>query len=113
MNPSVKATAPKEADIQKSILEWLNLRGHFVWRNNTGAYVGKYKGKSRFFRFGMKGSSDIVGVAANSGKLIAIEVKCFGKTPTPDQMIFLKRVKSNNGIACIANSIDDVIAVGL
>lgn len=103
----------RESEIQRSILEYLTMRGHFVWRNNSGAYVGEHKGKTRFFRFGKKGSSDILGCAKSTGKIIAIEVKRLGGDVTPEQNSFLGSIQKENGIAFVAYSVDDVIKAGL
>jgi len=62
-----------EAQIQKSILDYLALRSVLFWRNNTGAYNTEYKGKKRFIRFGFKGSPDIFVV--KEGKIYGIEIK--------------------------------------
>ena len=96
-----------EHELQKIILEYLNLKGHFAWRNNTGAMVAEYKGKKRFWRAGIKGSSDILGVAKD-GKFIAIECKGKGKYPTREQKDFLLEVERRGGYACVAWSLEDV-----
>jgi len=62
-----------EHDAQKSILEWLAYRRIFHWRNNSGAMVSEYKGRTRFMRFGAVGSPDIF--AMRKGVCYGIEVK--------------------------------------
>jgi len=99
----------KEKDIQKQIIKYLLMKGHYVWRNNTGMM----RQESRFIHFGKRGSSDILGCQKGTGKLIAIEVKAkHGKT-TPFQDEFAKNVQERGGIAIVARSIEDVIAIGL
>ena len=69
LTPGVRV--PYNLDSQKGV----------VWRNNTGAVrTGR-----RFFRFGINGMPDIIGVTA-TGRFIACEVKMDGKKPTEIQM---------------------------
>jgi len=99
----------KEIDLQKQIVEYLNLQGHFVWRNNSGLFFVKGKsGKTRAIRAGLKGSSDILGVL-NGGTIIAIECKIAYNRPTIEQLDFLNRITSLGGVAFIAYSLEDVI----
>ncbi len=94
------------------ILRYLLEQGHFCWRNNTGAVKMDYTTKmghrhSRFWRAGMKGSSDILGVAKD-GKFIAIETKIKPNKPTAAQEYFLQRIRENNGYAFCAYNLEDV-----
>lgn len=107
-----KALEVSESDIQKQIIEYLNLKGHYVWRNNTGGTPYIYKGKQRFIHYGKKGSSDILGVAKD-GKIIAIEVKRPGNNLTPEQTWFLGEINGRGGYGIFAYSLDDVIRFGL
>lgn len=127
----MKKPQPKEAEIQRAILEFLKLHGIFCWRQNTGAFRLMNNGKSRFVRAGFPGISDILGIlprwwyegkkrglvraisTATSmppdvGQFLAIEVKRPGEKPTLDQQAFLQAVKANGGIAFVAHSVDDV-----
>ena len=63
----------KEAEAQKAIMEWLAWKHVFHWRNNTGAMMSEYKGRTRFMRFGAVGSPDIF--ALKDGVCYGIEVK--------------------------------------
>lgn len=101
----------KESELQKSILEWLDVNKNigYFWRTNpTGIGNGFrviQRGAGR-----IKGVSDIIGVLKN-GKLCAIEVKIKGGTISPEQVAFMKNVNSRGGLAFIARSLDDVINV--
>jgi hypothetical protein len=102
--------------VQSAILSYLEMRGHFVWRNNSAfiksEYVNRYgQKKTRAFRAGVPGSSDILGVEKGTGRFIAIEVKYGKNKPTDDQERFLAEVKSRGGIAIVAYSLDEVTAV--
>jgi len=100
---------PKEKDIQRAILEYLSLIKLFHFRNNTGAVVSSYKGKQRFFRYGMAGSGDILGILPD-GRFFSIEVKVPGRKPTECQLEFMVVVRKSNGVAFVAYSVDDVIS---
>jgi len=96
-----------EKDIQKAILEYLQIKGYFCWRNNTGAQSSQYNGKTRFFQYGFKGSGDILGLT-KEGKFFSIEVKAKGKKPTDSQVEFIQNITKNKGIAFVAYSVEDV-----
>lgn len=97
-----------EAQIQKQILEWLNLQYKVkAWRNNTGAMTATYKGKKRFMRFSERGAADIFGVY--HGRFLAIEVKRPGNKPTIDQHCWLQEMKNLGAIAFWATSLEDCI----
>ncbi len=104
MQTKYKAT---EKEIQKAIGDYLTAQKVFWWRNNTGVFVGEYKGKKRLVRFGKKGSGDIF--AIHDGKFISIEVKTPGKKPGEDQIEFIKAVRQNGGRACWVDNIDEFI----
>lgn len=104
------APVPTEAAIQKQILEYLEIRGIFHFRNNTGAFPSEYKGKKRFIRFGSVGSSDILGIYPG-GRFLAIEVKRPGGKLSDHQKHFLEQVQARNGIGIVAHSVDDVMKV--
>lgn len=100
----------KEKYIQRRIIDYLTLRGYFIWRNNTGAV--RYKpprGRARFVRYGLPGSSDIIGVTKD-GRFLAIEVKTpeTVKNVSPAQKKFIARIRENGGVAFVASSIEDV-----
>lgn len=54
---------PLERDIQKAILEYLQMRGIFAFRVNTGAAMlpGR-NGRKQLVRFGFAGVADIIGI---------------------------------------------------
>jgi len=93
-----------EAQVLKDVMHFLTLRGIFHWRNNSGAYKAE---SGAFVRFGKKGTSDIIGVYPG-GRFFACEVKRPGGLLSDEQIEFLKRVRANGGVACVAESVDDV-----
>lgn len=94
----------KEKDIQNAIVEWLEWKKIFHYRNNTGAFVRP--GTSSFYRFGVPGAPDIVCVI--SGLFVGIEVKRPGGRLSPLQEDFGKRLTKAGGIYIVATSIEDV-----
>jgi RecB family endonuclease NucS len=88
-----------EGQILYDILEYLELRRVYAWRNQTGRRGG--------VRFGKVGSSDILGVL-DDGRALAIEVKSEKGKATQEQLIFLAEVAKRGGVAFIARSIEDV-----
>lgn len=99
-----------EASIQKAILDYLKLKGHFPIRINTqGVPMWNEGNRLKGFRPSpMKGVADILGVT-KKGQFFAIEVKKKGNKPSPEQIHFLKEVESRGGIAMVAYNLDDVI----
>jgi hypothetical protein len=108
-----KLPHPLEAEILRQCLDYLALQpDFFTWRNNTGAFriPNALGGKTRFVRAGLVGSSDILGVMAPRGRLVAIEIKRPGNNPTEAQYTFLELVNRLGGLSCVVRSLDDLIA---
>lgn len=99
-----------EGEVQNQILEYLNFKQIFNWRQNTmGVYCGKdNQGNARFRKAPTTGVSDILGVLSN-GRFLAIECKRPGGKPTPEQLEFIDSVNNNGGLAFIADSLDVVM----
>jgi hypothetical protein len=102
----------KEQELVKLILQYLNLKGHFCWRNNTGAvksiYTDKHgKSRTRMWWAGIKGASDILGVL-KGGKFLAIECKIGKNKPTIHQQNFLNQIHQRGGLAIVAYNLEDV-----
>ena len=99
-----KLGQPKESEIQKAILDYLRLRGIFCWKTNN---VGIFKQSTgRYIKVGVGGISDIIGITPQ-GRLIAVEVKRKGKSPTPEQKLFLEQIIAKKGIGFVAYGIED------
>lgn len=90
-----------EGELVHAALEYLQRRGVFAWRNNTGAV----KADDRFIRYGYRGSADILGVAAD-GRIVCCECKSqFGRL-SAYQEHFLAEVKERGGIAIVVRPHD-------
>ena len=79
------------------------MRHVFAWRNNTGGF----KKNGHFYRFGLVGSSDILGVLPD-GRFLAVECKRPGNRPTPAQDDFLKQVREKGGLALVVYEVQEL-----
>ena len=92
----------EESEVLKQCLEYLKMRNIFAWRNNSGAV------KNGKLRYGMPGSSDILGILPN-GQFLAIECKREkGGILSDKQVEFLSRIKENGGVALVVHSLNDL-----
>lgn len=96
---------PTEHEIQTDIMDWLDAKGYFFWRNNSGAVK---RGK-RYIRFGAKGSPDIFVI--RNGKIWGIEVKDHRGKLSGEQAEFLTAMQDNGGGYIIARSLEEVTLV--
>lgn len=80
-----RAFQPREADIQKAIIQWARAHGIAIFRRNVGG--AKLTG-GRFVRFAEPGQSDLYGWTP-SGKHFELEVKRPGQKPTVEQQAWL------------------------
>jgi hypothetical protein len=109
-----------EAAIQQQIRLALSRAGSVMHRNNIGAYRDE---TGRVIRYGVgnPGGSDLIGwtpvlithdmVGGMLGVFTAIEVKAPRGRPTEAQLNFLRQVQLGGGIAGIARSTQDALAL--
>lgn len=95
----------KERDIQRAIIDYLELKKILFIRNNSGAFKTDWG----FYKFGKKGSPDIVAVQKGTGRFIGIECKAKGKYQTKEQKEFQRLLEKDGGLYILARSLDDVI----
>lgn len=95
----------KESQIQKAILQYLQIKGVFCFVNKT---TGTFDPVRKSFRANTthKGVSDILGIY--QGRFLAVEVKSKTGRPTPEQTKFIEDVNNEGGIAFIARGIEDI-----
>ena len=93
----------RESHIQKAIVEYLEYRDIFHYRNNSGAFKRE---DGHFYRFGAKGSPDIVCVI--DGKFVGIEVKRYGGKQSDYQKDFQSNLEAAGGRYLLAYSVEDV-----
>lgn len=106
--PSMPMPGAKEADVLKSVLEFLRLHPRVGWvrRMNVGATESA---DGRYVKFGFTGCSDIIG-QMKDGRFLAVEVKReIGGKATEGQLAFIYTVQKYGGVAGVVRSIDDVI----
>lgn len=98
----------KESDIQRLIMLALSDAGCLIWRNNTGVLKNA---AGIPIKFGLcVGSSDLIGIAPG-GRFLAVEIKTPTGKPTPEQTRFLEAVRARGGIAGIARSPAEALAL--
>ena len=97
----------REQDIQRLIMLALSEAGCLIWRNN----VGVLKNAAGIpIKFGLcVGSSDLIGLYR--GRFLAVEIKTPTGKATPEQLRFIEAVKRHGGIAGIARSPADAVAL--
>ena len=99
----------KETYLVRQITDFLNYRGYFVQRTNSGSVRFKdSSGRSNFIKLAHAGTADITGCSP-SGQFIAIECKIGKNKPTALQEAYLEEIRKRGGIAIVAYSLDDVI----
>lgn len=98
----------REQDIQRLIMLALSEAGCLIFRNN----VGVLKNAAGIpIRFGLAvGSSDLIGIAPG-GRFLAVEIKTPTGKATPEQLRFIEAVRARGGIAGIARSPAEALAL--
>lgn len=102
-----------EKEIQLAICDYLSLKHYFFWRQNTTAV---FDPTTKFFRpmpkYAMRGVSDII-VIGKRGFAVFIEVKRKGQKLSEYQELFKAQCEKVGATYLVANSLDDVIKIGL
>lgn len=97
-----------EADLMRLIQIAVSTKGHRVWRNNVGVAWDK---RGVPIRFGLQvGSADLIGLTS-SGRFLSIEVKTSTGRISDEQLAWRDMVTDMGGIAIIARSVEDVVAL--
>ena len=96
-----------EQDITRAIIAAVNATGLAeVWRNQSGTV----RVKGGYMHHAHAGVADVVGFAARSGLMVAIEVKKPGEVPTQAQTAFLERLRRAGGVAACVTSVAEALA---
>jgi hypothetical protein len=95
-------TTPEGA-VVAAALHYLQFRGVFAWRNNTGSY--KPEGTRRYVKFGYRGSADILGITGD-GRMVACECKAGKGKLSSYQTAFLDEVRRRGGIGIVVREDD-------
>ena len=82
-----------------------------LWRNNTGSALRDFGAAGmRPLKYGLcVGSSDLIGIVAPHGRLIALEVKTASGRVTREQQQFLDLVQKMGGVARVVRSVDEAL----
>lgn len=111
-----------ETAIMHRIMLALSDAGCLIFRNEVaGAWVGRQIHRdsqhvtlaaARMITFGVggKGGADLIGIAPD-GRFLAVEVKTQTGRPSKEQLLFIDAVRNAGGIAGIARSPDDALAL--
>ena len=104
----MKRNPTPEGAALSAICDYLSMKRHFYWRNNTGAVKTATGG---FMCFGTPGSPDVIVI--KHGLFIGLEVKAPSGRQSPDQKEFERGVTEAGGEYHLVRTIDDVQAIGL
>jgi len=95
----------KETDLIKLICDYLEAKGEFFYRNNTGGFRTE---TGHFYRYGAVGSPDIIIV--KNGKYIGVEAKVGKNKMSPAQMTFAENLIDAGGkYILVRDNLDDLI----
>lgn len=97
-----------EGDLVKAVIAYLNARGGFAWRNQSGQILLGSGATSRVVRMGRKGMPDVLAVISPLGRLVAVECKRGKAKPTADQTRVMGELKKRGALVIVARSIVDV-----
>jgi hypothetical protein len=98
---------PIEKGNQKLFAGWLQANGCKVYRRNVSLVRAIYKGKSRAFKCGEPGQSDLYGWLPHPrrGVHFECEVKRPGERPTPAQIDWLQQTNDSGAVGFWADDI--------
>lgn len=120
----------REGDLVRAVIQYLNARGAFAWRNQSGMLRGTHKGKPWAVRMGTKGMPDVLAVMPQMadppnweevpgtdgkwvkrsviGRLIAVECKRPGNNPTKVQEHTMAELRKRGALVVVAYDVRDV-----
>lgn len=77
-----------------------------LWKNATG--VARSLDSERVVSFGLKGSSDLIGIL-KTGKFLAVEIKTGKAVQTEQQKNFQAMIERFGGLYILARSVQDAL----
>ena len=87
-------------EITQFLLELMELKGYYAWRQNTRVKSGRLKCTSK------EGISDICAIAPN-GIFVGIEIKRKGEKLRPKQTEFMQEVSKRGARYYVCRSLDE------
>ena len=121
-------TVSREGDLVRAVIQYLNARGAFAWRMNSGMIRGEHRGKPWAVRMGTRGMPDVLAVwpkrahhfvqessavlraeySEPFGQLIAVECKRHPNKPTAAQEATMQELRKRGALVVVAYSVADV-----
>lgn len=106
VSASQKGSSAEHSDLVNKILLALSASGRCTaWKNATGAA----KIKNQYIKFGLPGSSDIIGILEPTGQFICAEVKTGHAKQTQAQINFQNMILRRGGRYKVCRSVDDAL----
>ena len=105
-----KTQRPLEADVMKEIKQFLEVKGIFGFRNNSGAY----KDGDRYVTYGHKGSPDFIcifpgdAMGNGAGRFWFLEAKRPGGKLSDSQLEFIRHARAHGAVITVAESSFDL-----
>ncbi len=99
-----------ESDVLRSCLDYLRLRGHFVFRVNNGAFRTESGGFVRCTD--LPGVADIIGITVN-GRGLAVETKSAKGRLSEFQKAFGEEYRRRGALYVVARNVGDLQEAGL
>lgn len=93
--------------IKKCLLELCKIPKTRAWQSDTG--IARSMDGQRIIKFGLKGSSDIIGVS--NGRMICLEIKIGKDKQRPEQVAFQSMIEMCDGFYFIVKDEDDLSLV--
>jgi len=104
--------ATPEGQIQNAICDYLALKRHFFWRNNSNPIWNKATNRPMTMpKYHMNGTPDIIVI--NGPFFIGLEVKTSKGRLSANQKEFKKKCDEQGAEYYVVRSIDDVKEIGL
>ena len=106
IQPQKRTNDGLEAAALVEVLKAVKTHSLVAWaerQNNGAARIG-----ARFVRFGWPGCPDILG-QLRDGRFLGVEVKAVKGRVSPQQSLFLERIRCAGGVAFVARDLRDVV----
>lgn len=102
-----------EKDIQLAVCDYLSLKRHFFWRQNTAPVFDKQRGVFRSMpKYALKGVPDII-VVTEGGYIVFLEIKRPGGKLSEGQVTFRDRCKEKGAEYHVIDNLDQLKEIGL
>jgi len=109
----MKKKVPLEKDIQKAVCEYLTLKKHFFWRQNTTPTFDVTKKTFRAMqKYALKGVPDVI-VIVEGGYVVFLEIKRPKAKLRPEQVLFKENCEKIGAEYYVITSVDQLKDIGL